>query len=117
MGNYCCVIHASSAVGVWAEDDWGPNTSESMEREGLLVDCGQSSSSSTLGTPGNQVRIRISKKELEEVLRRVDGSSGTRLKKMKAHQVLQKLIDKSDHFEIHHQRSWTPALQSIPEVN
>ncbi|KMT19534.1 hypothetical protein BVRB_1g011570 [Beta vulgaris subsp. vulgaris] len=60
----------------------------------------------------NQVRIRISKKELEELLK-----CGNKMKKMKPHQVLQDLIDKSDNFEIHNQRSWLPALQSIPEVN
>lgn len=114
MGNYCCVIHGSSAVVAWADDDWGPNTPEPMEREGLLDGCGESSS--TVRTTANQVRIRISKRELEEVLRRVD-RSGTQMKKLKGNKILQKLIDKSDHFEIHHQRSWTPALQSIPEVN
>ena len=112
MGNYCCVIHGSSStVEVWADED----CDESMEREELLVGHGESSSS-TVGTTGNQVRIRISKKELEAVLDRVD-RSGTRMKKMKAHQVIQKLIDKSEHFEIHDQRTWSPALHSISEVN
>ncbi|KNA05467.1 hypothetical protein SOVF_190060 [Spinacia oleracea] len=117
MGNYCCVIHGSSAVAVWSEDDdWG--TESAVETEGLLGGCVESSSSHAVETTGNQVRIRISKRELEEVLRRVDANkSGTKIKKMKAQQVLQNLIDKSDHFEIHNQRPWTPALQSIPEVN
>ncbi|XP_021719503.1 uncharacterized protein LOC110687199 [Chenopodium quinoa] len=116
MGNHCCAIHGSSTVAVWTEDDWGSNTSESMEKKELLGGCKESSS--TVGTTGNQVRIRISKKELEELLKRVeDNKSGTQFKKMKANQVLQNLIDKSDHFEIHNQRSWMPALQSIPEVN
>lgn len=112
-------MHGSSTVAVWAEDDWGPNGLEPMEKEGLLAGCGESSSSSSstmVGSTGNQVRIRITKRELEEVLRRVD-HNGTQMKKLKANQILQKLIDKSDHYEVHHQRTWTPALQSIPEVN
>lgn len=127
MGNHCC----GSSSAVWAaEDEWGPmKQMRPIEREELLGGDDdhdhQAYLSSAEGRTGGQVRIRISKKQLEELLKKVEGS-GAQLKKMKVDQaLLQRLIEESYHLEFHHhhdhhdhhQRHWKPALQSIPEVN
>lgn len=73
-----------------------------------------SSSSST-----REVKIKISKRELEELVHRVD------MQGLSLEQILTKLIDANiDHHQqqqqqhpLEHQRSWRPVLQSIPEVN
>ncbi|KAJ7963825.1 DUF4228 domain protein [Quillaja saponaria] len=59
-------------------------------------------------TPAVEVKIKITKKQLEELLGRAQG------KGLSVQQVLTRLINVSDRFETH-QRSWRPALQSIPE--
>ena len=99
-----------------------------MEREELLSRDDhdhQAYLSSAEGSSAGQVRIRISKKQLEELLSKVEGS-GAQKKKMKVDQaLLQRLIEESYDLEFHHhhdnhdhhQRHWKPALQSIPEVN
>ncbi|KAL9236925.1 hypothetical protein vseg_011537 [Gypsophila vaccaria] len=119
MGN-CCMHNGSKSATVWAGDDWGAVVSEkpASEKEGLIVKDGEGSNI------GGQVRITISKKQLEKLLRKVDKSSlsgnnnSSQMKKMKGGgQILQKIIDKSHHFEVHHLRTWKPALQSIPEVD
>ncbi|KAK9071172.1 hypothetical protein SSX86_005891 [Deinandra increscens subsp. villosa] len=55
-----------------------------------------------------EVKIKISKKQLEELLGRTDVQGLT------VKEVLARLMNASDRFESH-QRSWRPALQSIPE--
>ncbi|CAI0379803.1 unnamed protein product [Linum tenue] len=56
-----------------------------------------------------EVKIKISKKQLTELLGNVD------LKGLSVQQVLARLVAVSDEFEAHDQRSWRPNLQSIPE--
>ncbi|PWA86313.1 hypothetical protein CTI12_AA140860 [Artemisia annua] len=55
-----------------------------------------------------EIKIKISKKQLEELLGRTDVQGLT------VEQVLAQLMNVSDQFEAH-QRLWRPALQSIPE--
>lgn len=55
-----------------------------------------------------EVKIKISKKELERLVKKAE------IEGLSMHQVLAQLVDVSDCFEAH-QRSWSPALQSIPE--
>uniref|UniRef100_A0A7C8YZ76 Uncharacterized protein n=2 Tax=Opuntia streptacantha TaxID=393608 RepID=A0A7C8YZ76_OPUST len=123
MGNHCC----GSSSAVWAaEAEWVQM--RPVEREELLGggddhDHQAYLSSAEGSTAGGQVRIRISKKQLEELLKRMEPSGAQKKKKMKVDQaLLQRLIEKSYDFEFHHhhdhhQRPWKPALQSIPEVN
>ncbi|XP_024960750.1 uncharacterized protein LOC112501271 [Cynara cardunculus var. scolymus] len=59
-------------------------------------------------TPATTVKIKISKKQLEELLGRADVQGLT------VQQVLAQLMNVSDRFETH-QRTWRPALHSIPE--
>ncbi|KAL6999298.1 hypothetical protein U1Q18_000460 [Sarracenia purpurea var. burkii] len=60
---------------------------------------------------GTEVKIRITKKQLEELLGTTD------VRGLSVHQVLELLMSAGDRYETDHQRSWRPALQSIPEVN
>ncbi|KAF5814995.1 hypothetical protein HanRHA438_Chr03g0129311 [Helianthus annuus] len=55
-----------------------------------------------------EVKIKISKKQLEELLGKTDVQGLT------VAQVLARLMNVSDRFESN-QRSWRPALHSIPE--
>ncbi|GAB4826598.1 hypothetical protein Ancab_033493 [Ancistrocladus abbreviatus] len=115
MGN-CC---GSSMV--WAGEDWGSvapkSTDYAEENQGLLGE------RSPMVGFSKEVKIRISRQRLEELLKRLDDGDGVSSgvgvrggKRVLAQQVLARLIQNSEHFEIHHQRTWRPALQSIPEV-
>nr|GEZ76143.1 hypothetical protein [Tanacetum cinerariifolium] len=55
-----------------------------------------------------EIKIKISKKQLEKLLGSAD------VKGLTTQQVLAKLMNVSDRVESH-QRAWRPALQSIPE--
>ncbi|CAN1799826.1 hypothetical protein LINPERHAP1_LOCUS22264 [Linum perenne] len=59
-------------------------------------------------TEAVEVKIKITKKQLEEMLGKVD------VKQLSVQQVVAHLITVSDKFEAQH-RSWRPNLQSIPE--
>jgi|UniRef100_A0A2N9F043 hypothetical protein len=142
MGN--CLRRESRSM-VWAGDDWGSltssknqhqqhdamfveeadhdddnnNASYNMERQRLLGDMGafsklssSSTSSSNHNSNTREVKIKITKKELEELVRR--DMQGLSVK-----QVLARLTEAADEdkYVLEHQRSWRPALQSIPEVN
>ncbi|KAG7953800.1 hypothetical protein I3843_12G128400 [Carya illinoinensis] len=130
MGN--CLRHHESSMQ-WGGEDWGSPAKDQgpcarnkrgdkmggkameMEEEGVLGHgrVFTSSSSATKAastTPTTEVKIKITRKQLEELLGRVD------VKELSVHQVLAQLMNVSDQYETH-QRSWRPALQSIPEVN
>ncbi|VVB12141.1 unnamed protein product [Arabis nemorensis] len=77
-----------------------------------------SSSSSSSSCVKREIKIRMTKKELENLIRNID------LKSLTAEEILSKLlvdggdkigfaVDLSDY----HQRPWRPALQSIPEMD
>lgn len=126
MGN--CIRHESSVQ--WGGDDWGSAEKEELygndtdcdnmgdnnkamitEEKGLLGGAERSfTKSSSTTTTATEVKIKITKKQLEELLGKVD------LKELSVQQVLAQLINVSDRFNSH-PRSWRPALQSIPEVN
>ncbi|KAL0000823.1 hypothetical protein SO802_014604 [Lithocarpus litseifolius] len=125
MGN--CIRHESSVQ--WGGDDWGSaekdelygndtdcgmgdnNNAMIMEEKGLLGGAERSfTKSSSTTTTTTEVKIKITKKQLEELLGKAD------LKELSVQQVLAQLISVSGRFDSH-PRSWRPALQSIPEVN
>ncbi|XP_059440490.1 uncharacterized protein LOC132172945 [Corylus avellana] len=125
MGN--CLRRQSGSSVVWAGDDWGSLTSKNsfedddddnacnVERHRLLgVETGAfslSSSSTNTSTAGTrEVKITITKKELEELVGRAD------MQGLSTKQILSRLMDSADRYD-EHQRPWRPALQSIPEVN
>lgn len=133
MGN--CLKHQSSTQ--WAGDDWGTLASNDeddpffagettgdtweykammkIEEKGLLdnhqnIGFTTSSAATTTTAASHEVKVKITKKQLEELLGRVD------VKELSVQQVLAQLINVSNQYETN-QRSWRPALQSIPEVN
>jgi hypothetical protein len=123
MGN--CIRHESSMQwggedwgspekgGLFAGDEMGKGAMRMEEEKGLIGDDHDSTtgfSSSTTAAKTTEVKIKITRKQLEELLGRVD------IKDLSVHQVLAQLMSVSDRYEAHH-RSWRPALQSIPEVN
>ncbi|XP_041025261.1 uncharacterized protein LOC121265636 [Juglans microcarpa x Juglans regia] len=130
MGN-CCRRESRSMV--WAGDDWGSVTSKideeadhqktnyNVERLRLLGENGDfalsnssTSTGTTTGAATREVRVKITKKELEELVGRVD------VRGLSAKQILARLMDAADHIydeAEHDHRSWRPALQSIPEDN
>ncbi|XVF34004.1 hypothetical protein REPUB_Repub18cG0019800 [Reevesia pubescens] len=132
MGN--CLRNQSSTH--WAGDDWGTSAVANDDNDsGLLASetrcdtfgykgminieekglhgnhqkIGFTASSATTN-PTHEVKVKITKKQLEELLGRVY------VKELSVQQVLAQLINVSNQYEAN-QRSWRPALQSIPEVN
>ncbi|KAK2441296.1 hypothetical protein P8452_20138 [Trifolium repens] len=57
-----------------------------------------------------EVKIKITKKQLEELLSKVD------MRELRVEQVLAQLMNHSNGYKSL-QRSWRPALQSIPEMD
>ncbi|XVF03875.1 hypothetical protein REPUB_Repub05bG0030600 [Reevesia pubescens] len=125
MGN--CLRHQSSTQ--WAGDDWGTSatddrffTSETrrdtcedkvmmnIEEKRLLENHKKIGFTTSSDTTTHEVKVKITKKQLEELLGRVD------VKELSVQQVLAQLINVSNQYEAN-QRSWRPALKSIPEVN
>ncbi|KAK2977880.1 hypothetical protein RJ640_020224 [Escallonia rubra] len=74
--------------------------------QGLLRD---SKGSSDPPFTTTEVKIKITKKQLEELLGKID------VKGLPVQQVLAQLMSAGDGYKAH-QKSWRPALQSIPEV-
>ncbi|MCE5165706.1 hypothetical protein HAX54_011789 [Datura stramonium] len=58
-----------------------------------------------------EVKIKITKKQLSELIGKAD------IHNISVHQLLKQLMDASEGCDELHHRSWRPALQSIPEVN
>lgn len=112
---------------IWGGEDWGSPLAdhrkgemtqrgmEIEEEKGLMKVDQNGFLGTTSGkfTSSTEVKVKITKKQLEELLGKVD------VKDMSVHQVLAQLISVSDrcHTTSFHHRSWRPALQSIPEVN
>ncbi|XWS27843.1 hypothetical protein CRYUN_Cryun25bG0014600 [Craigia yunnanensis] len=128
MGN--CLRHQSPTQ--WAGDDWGSSAANddddsffasetthdtceykgmmNIEEKGLLRNHQKTGFTSSSATTTHEIKVKITKKQLEELLGRVD------VKELSVQQVLAQLINVSNQYEAN-QRSWRPALQSIPEVN
>ncbi|KAF9589023.1 hypothetical protein IFM89_018262 [Coptis chinensis] len=118
MGN--CLRHESSDI--WCGEDWGsPLPQKLATKNGMYNKSRRNNSTaeeeSLLGDDHKrnvpcttEVKIKITKKELEELLGKVD------VQGLSVEQVLSHLINASDEYHTH-QKSWRPALQSIPEVN
>ncbi|CAI0407197.1 unnamed protein product [Linum tenue] len=136
MGN--CCRKSLSSTAVWADDDdsddWEAlgnhhrivlfdadrageeiNDDASSDKNRLLPARSSSSSSS-----GREVKIKVSRRELEELMSRVE------MQGLSSEQVLARLIISSagaaaaglfsDPADEDHHRHWKPVLQSIPEV-
>ncbi|KAM1804687.1 hypothetical protein ACFX16_030711 [Malus domestica] len=128
MGN--CIRHESF---MWAGEDWGSLANgmngdgycdgdqaniKIMKREkNQIEEASQRDSCCSTTTTSNsskigavtELKIKITKKQWEELLGKVE------FKQTSVEQVLAQLIGVSDGYETQLQRSWRPALQSIPE--
>ncbi|KAM1123910.1 hypothetical protein COP2_005399 [Malus domestica] len=136
MGN--CLRRDSAMV--WARDDDWIDVSElepdakrahSPERHRLLGEIRSYSSSaastpsfstSTSSTGGDQVKIKITKKELEELVKGGGNMQGlSSVEQLLARLRINGLDDHDQYYddrdEMDHHRPWRPVLQSIPEVN
>ncbi|AES70334.1 hypothetical protein MtrunA17_Chr3g0098851 [Medicago truncatula] len=101
MGN--CLKHQSSTKYLTKDDDdeWDFSAFEGNS-------AGKSNGAAAKTT--TEVKIKISKKQLEELLSKVD------IRELRVEQVLAQLMNHSNGYESL-QRSWRPALQSIPELD
>ena len=134
-------LYDSSSSVNWGGEDWGSlanderdhkhtrktnkKVEEEEEEEGLLGggDFGSYDSSKAKvpvlpGGATSEVKIKMTKKQLEELMGRVE------LKQMTVQQVLAQLIisvststTTAPYEATDHHRPWRPVLQSIPEVN
>ncbi|KAK7387086.1 hypothetical protein VNO78_27584 [Psophocarpus tetragonolobus] len=103
MGN--CLKHQSSAR--YSDDDDSDDDYNFLSGEKGAF--GATKVASTTKTV-TEVKIKITKKQLEELLSKVD------VRELRVEQVLSQLMDHSGGYQSL-QRPWRPALQSIPEVN
>lgn len=108
MGN--CIGHGKSSA-VWAGEDWGSLTPKDREN-----DDGPSEGKRLLGrsSSNREVKITISKKELEELVKKVN-MQGLSLQEVLARMVREGSGHAAESPE--HHRHWKPELQSIPEVD
>ncbi|KAI8009024.1 hypothetical protein LOK49_LG07G03371 [Camellia lanceoleosa] len=108
MGN--CIKKESSMQ--WGGEDWGSPASETLfSGEKSYNKATNIEEKSATPASVKEVKIKITKKQLEELLGKMD-VQGLSVQQM----LSQLLMNGSDRFETH-QRSWRPALKSIPEVN
>ncbi|KAB2082137.1 hypothetical protein ES319_A05G178300v1 [Gossypium barbadense] len=118
MGN--CIRREKST---WADDetswslqssqmggDYGDNEINIMEKETRQLFGGKTDAINT-----REVKITISKKELEQLVHKVEMQGLTLEPLLLARMV--KGGGGGDMFEFEQPRSWKPVLQSIPEVN
>ncbi|TKY46881.1 DUF4228 domain protein [Spatholobus suberectus] len=84
-----------------SDDDWDFSTGGSAFAAADVA---------TTAKTTTEVKIKITKKQLEELLSKVD------VRELRVEQVLSQLMNHSGGYQSL-QRPWRPALQSIPEVN
>ncbi|WCJ32920.1 hypothetical protein M5689_014315 [Euphorbia peplus] len=112
MGN---CLRRDSAVQ-WGGDDWGTSSistrshdddyyDEKEDHKGLLLH----QESCSKSTNNKEVKIKISKKQLAELLGKVN------MNELSVEQVLAQLINITDAVVSDHNRPWKPNLHSIPE--
>ncbi|KAE9598451.1 hypothetical protein Lal_00031404 [Lupinus albus] len=110
MGN--CLKHHSSTKYNTTDDEGGDrNFSEehcafsSATSNGGGATCATTDEETTM-----EVKIKITKKQLEEFLGKID------TRELRVEQVLAQLMSHSREYESLH-KPWRPSLQSIPEMN
>ncbi|XP_022139678.1 uncharacterized protein LOC111010526 [Momordica charantia] len=96
MGN---CLRRDGAAERWAGEEWG-----------FLAEEKQGSAAAPTAA-ATEVKIKITKKQLEELLGKAD------VKGLSVQQVLAQLIAVGDQFHESRHRPWRPVLQSIPEMD
>lgn len=102
---------------VWAGDELEPMEAASQQDGGGrgIADTAEKGGALPRPLSGREVKIKITKKELEQLLAKVD-TQGATLEHVLA-QLMNNGTDTDRPADMQRQRSWRPALQSIPEVN
>ncbi|KAL4386936.1 hypothetical protein GQ457_09G001340 [Hibiscus cannabinus] len=101
----------------WADEDWGSLVSTTTGHGGDGGEVNSTEKDRLLGggkMGGNytrEVKIMLSKKELEQLVHDMD------MQGLTLEQALARMVDGGDVYEAEHHRPWKPELQSIPEVN
>ncbi|CAI0468295.1 unnamed protein product [Linum tenue] len=119
MGN-CCRKSVSSTA-VWADDDWETLGDDNHKMVLFDADAGEDHhgvvgvSGGGAAASGREVKIKVSRRELEELMSRVE------MQGLSSEQILARLISSAGAAglfadEDDHHRHWRPVLQSIPEV-
>ncbi|CAI0468294.1 unnamed protein product [Linum tenue] len=128
MGN-CCRKSVSSTA-VWADDDWETLGDDNHKMVLFDADAGEDhhgvvgvsggggegdDDDSSSSASGREVKIKVSRRELEELMSRVE------MQGLSSEQILARLISSAGAAglfadEDDHHRHWRPVLQSIPEV-
>lgn len=105
----------------WGGDYWGSPAHEGLHAKAMKVEAEDEgrllreervlpTSTPLTSRTDTVVKMKIRKKQLEELLGKVD------IHGLSVQQVLSRLLSVGDHHRLH-QRSWRPALQSVPEMN
>lgn len=105
----------------WGGDYWGSPAHEGLHAKAMKVEVQDErrllseervlpTSTPLTSRIDTVVKMKIRKKQLEELLRKIDVHG------LSVQQVLSQLMSVGDHHRLHH-RSWRPALQSVPEIN
>ncbi|KAG1368304.1 hypothetical protein COCNU_14G007720 [Cocos nucifera] len=111
MGN--CIDHQKAVTWV-DDDDWDESAESPMhysrkEKAGEVVGEEKGLLEGKGGAASTEVKVKISKKQLEELLQRVEG------KGLPIQQVLTDLLSMGEVALQERVQHWRPALQSIPE--
>ncbi|XP_010923893.1 uncharacterized protein [Elaeis guineensis] len=111
MGN--CIGHQKAVTWV-DDDDWesaeSPMHCSRKEEAGEVVGKEKGLLEGKGGVGSTEVKVKISKKQLEELLQRVEG------KGLPIQQVLTDLLSMGEVALREREQHWRPALQSIPEI-
>ncbi|XP_020225826.1 uncharacterized protein LOC109807661 [Cajanus cajan] len=121
MGNCCKPVSSME----WDGEDWSfltsKNTSSSNQDHGHGLSLGKVQKEKLMEAlrvspdVNGTVKIKISKKELTELLEKQQQLNKMQAGTASAEQVLLRLIKARDHDDRH--RLWRPVLETIPEVN
>ncbi|KAJ8459046.1 hypothetical protein OPV22_031972 [Ensete ventricosum] len=107
MGN-CVGLQKRRVSGVDEDDFWEAMGGKQQDEAKLLL---EQEAEEGGGAGSTEIKIRISKKQLEELLR------GTRGKERPLQQLLADLMSLGETWEHHDQEThWRPSLHTIPEV-
>ncbi|OIW09657.1 hypothetical protein TanjilG_15363 [Lupinus angustifolius] len=108
MGN--CLKHQSYTKYTTNNKGGDYNFSAAKGAFSSATSKGGATCTTTNGKTTTEVKIKITKKQLEELLGKVD------MRELRVEQVLAQLMNHSREYESFH-KPWRPSLQSIPEMN
>ncbi|XP_065027536.1 uncharacterized protein LOC135651399 [Musa acuminata AAA Group] len=95
------------------DDDWGSMESSSPKHYKRQRKAGAEAAKEMASSGSTEIKIKISKKQLEKLLRQADDGE-----KLPLRRFIADLVSMGESWELHHDqgRHWRPELQSIPEI-